>query len=369
MRCAPIFTSLHNSNTGSSIEVVDAVVNFSFTKELDQSIYRVHRKIIEAIEWSDAVFLGAEFFFLTRFISNKPIIGVPIGFEFSRWNEKESNQDSRDFYRAAAACDAYIFPKHAMSVEKSGSIADFFIRLGLENKLLDLPFMPIDFDLSELITKSLAHTPKHQIEGRYIFYVGRINTVSDMVADNKGWRLLFAALPLVVSQFKKHFIRLTVVVRDQMTADALRALPSEVRKILVPLNSDHPSDLGYHDFLHVCKNSLGVIENCGVASAAGLAAADALSLGKPIMTVIGRGNYEEQQLQNIIYDVANVQRPEEIASMLEKLLLNVSSDPPPDQDFREMIERSSGFFSARQFAHVLEKELQALITKNSVFTT
>ena len=63
VRCAPIFTSLHNSNTGSSIEVVDAVVNFSFTKELDQSIYRVHRKIIEAIEWSDAVFLGAEFFF------------------------------------------------------------------------------------------------------------------------------------------------------------------------------------------------------------------------------------------------------------------------------------------------------------------
>jgi len=361
LRCMPILSSLSNSATNSVVEVLDAVVNFSFEKELHSSVYRIHRKMLETIEWADIVFVGAELFFLTKLIIDKPIIGVPIGFEFNKWAKSDKSPDEAYFYEAAGACDLYLSQSWGTDAKRSGSVADFFIDNKLTDRIFYFPSFPIDFDLTRLFLNGKKQTPKSKIDNRYIFYAARIEVESDQFLDNKGWPLFIAGLSLAMHRLIHHSIKLAIVVRNKKTLEILQALPTEVSELLILINHDNPGDLPYADFLHVCDQSMGVIESCGESAAGmGLTTVDALSLSSPLLTNIGLESSEDDAAANLIYDSANLREPQDVAELLIRFIDDVATAKHESFDFEKAIESSSRVISARQFALLLGEKLHEL---------
>jgi len=359
-RCLPVISSFENTEMQSKMDAERGFLNYSLANELTISEYRINQDILDAIAWADVVFVGAELFFLKKFVHAKPVVGIPIGFEFQFWRQAEMDRSISDFYEAAAGCDSYIFSASLLDPEVSGNAGRFFLDEALRDRIFDFPFPPINFDISSLIIEKTKQAVTCRVMCKYLFYATRITQKGDAL-DDKGARLFFSALGLIAETLKANSVKVALVVRDRQTLDFVRGQPPAVQEILVLLSSPEQGDLSYQDFLHLCSNSIGVIECCGRASGAGLTAADAISLGRPIFSNFGHLSVHQWPKDSLIYDSSSCITPEDVSELLKRLLADDSWRSRNASDIKRFVEESPGFISDAQFAKRFSVTLDSLI--------
>lgn len=320
LRNTPHFKQINFISTKSKLLAVESGLDIS-GRSIIKGDYRLNTTTLESIAWCDILFVCGENFYLSNIVKDKPVIGIPIGFEIEQFGSPDIENHNISFFRTGlVSCDAYIQRNDFSRYTK-----DFLEINNLCRKNLDYPSFPIPFELTKLIINTKKHPETSvAISSKYIFYSTRITNVNATdqfgALDAKGHEIFFEAALKLLDKLKELNIIIYAIGRDNYSISYLSKIKEKFGESLIIL-----PELEYSLFLHFTNHAICVVETVGDNKIIHGTTSDSLALGTPTFSAFNLSNSQKDlanylSLDNIIYDASNLDADQLSHMLLENLL-------------------------------------------------
>ena len=317
------FSEINFKQTQSKLMAYESKLDIS-SQDIINDNFKINSLILEAISWCDVLFVCGENFYLSNIVKNKPVIGIPVGFEFEMFGANENKNLSTSYFREGLInCSAYL-----KRTDFTSYTNQFFLENSLHLKNIDYPSFPVPFELSKLILDQNKSTYNENTKS--IFYATRITSNRKLYnnnltsTDEKGHELFFQAAIELKKLIVENDIYISAIGRDAYSCKYLQSVKGILGDRLIILN-----ELSYIEFLMQIKNSLLVVETLGKGKDPHGTASDALALSKPILSAFNLTNNQNFMLNklglnNEIYDTATLANVAETKELLTSIIHQVS---------------------------------------------
>lgn len=358
-RNIPHFTGLEFTETGSVLSSV--VLDFETTQEnIRQGKYLLDSELISTLDWADIIFVCGEMYYLALLVRDKPVIGIPVGFEFENFTNT-SKEHEVVFQRALTSCAGYIMRDDFTSFARQ-----HFRINGLEERRFQYPSVAVPFALANTLMEA-TNNLSPMFGGRYIFYATRITRERFDIdsADNKGSERFFQSVLYALPYLKANNIKLLAIKRDKISQRFIDEVSPLFGDILITV-----PEQTYPEFLRLAAGAFLVVDSFGAGGVPHGTTSDSLAVGTPVLSSFNFSQSERQSLADlglheVVFDAAfdtGLSQDEGLLRAIKTAFLN---GRPVDKELKWGIERSDRFISDKQFSKMLATYLNSLIESNS----
>lgn len=346
-RNTPHFSGLEFNQTGSVLSAIDLDIETT-QANVRQGKFVINSELLSTITWADIIFVCGEMYYLALLVRDKPVIGIPIGFEFENFGNTDKENEI-PFRKALASCTGYL-----MRDDFTGFAREYFIKNGLEDRRLRYPSFPVPFELAGLLMSAKGQRAQ-RMDYQYIFYATRITADRGDIdsADNKGSSKFFKAILPSVPFLKSNSIKLVVIDRDETSRRVIEKISPILGDVLITV-PEQP----YAGFLGLAANAILAIDSFGAGGIPHGTTSDSLAVCTPVLSAFNFSNAESLSLVNhglhkVVFDAAFDDYQDQELCLFRAVKAALENKRPIYRDLRKSIDSSDKFTSDMQFTRKL----------------